>query len=341
MPIIKDTTLEKVKVQIQRRNALLKNFVELYAETTWDTVQLNVKAGLAPTLYAIGDEMICKYTANGVEYDFTWVVVDNDREVTWEDGTVHPGLILLVKYATIESVQFDAPEHEVATEQTALDGWYYCGLSGGTYTMLNLATGATIPYSDYEAVYHGSINNKDVYQYGYNRYLMSAQRQWLNSDKPRNEWWTSQHPGDTAPAQLGTVDGFIVGLDPDFVSVVNPVKVQVAANTVTDGGVTDVMFDRFWLPSIEEMYGAPQAEDVEGAYFPYWKTKTGLDAPSNAANNGRIITALNAQASAQPCRCRSALRGSASSAWNVYTTGSLFSYYAPYAYRCAPACAIS
>ena len=47
MPIIKDATLEKVKVQIQRRNALLKNFVELYAETTWDTVQLNVKAGLA------------------------------------------------------------------------------------------------------------------------------------------------------------------------------------------------------------------------------------------------------------------------------------------------------
>lgn len=341
MPIIKDATLEKVKVQIQRRNALLKNFVELYTETTWDTVQLNVKAGLAPTLYAIGDEMICKYTANGVEYDFTWVVVDNDREVTWEDGTVHPGLILQAKYATIESVQFDAPEHEVAAEQTALDGLYYCGLSGGTYTMLNLATGATIPYADYEAVYHGSINNKDVYQYGYNRYLMSAQRQWLNSDKLRNEWWTSQHPGDTAPAQLGTVDGFIVGLDPDFVSVVNPVKVQVATNTVTDGGVTDVMYDRFWLPSIEEMYGVPQAEDVEGAYFPYWKTKTGLDAPSNAANNGRIITALNAQASAQTCRCRSANRGLATYAWSVNTAGTLTSNSASTAYRCVPACAIS
>ena len=341
MAIIKDTTLAKVKTQLQARNALIRDFVDLYAESTWDGIQLDVKAGLAPSKYNIGDELVCGYTKDGVRYDFPWIVVDNDREVTWQDGTVHPAMILQAKYATIESIQFDAAEHEVATEATAVDGWYYCGLSGSTYAMLNLSAGATIPYSNYDAIYKGSINNKDVYQYGYNRYLYSAYRQWLNSDKLRNQWWESQHNGDTAPSQLSTVDGFLAGLDSDFLAVINPVKVQVASNTVTDGGVTDVMYDRIWLPSIEEMYGVPQAAGVEGAYFPYWKTKTGLNAPSNDANNGRIITALDAKTSAQSCRCRSAIRGTSYNAWNVYTTGYL-SYNTAYsAYRCVPACAIS
>ena len=341
MAIIKDTTLAKVKTQLQARNALIRDFVDLYAESTWDGIQLDVKAGLAPSKYAVGDELVCGYTKDGVRYDFPWIVVDNDREVTWQDGTVHPAMILQAKYATIESIQFDAAEHEVATEATAVDGWYYCGLSGSTYTMLNLSAGATIPYSNYDAIYKGSINNKDVYQYGYNRYLYSAYRQWLNSDKLRNQWWESKHNGDTAPSQLSTVDGFLAGLDSDFLAVINPVKVQVASNTVTDGGVTDVMYDRIWLPSIEEMYGVPQAAGVEGAYFPYWKTKTGLNAPSNDANNGRIITALDAKTSAQNCRCRSAHRGNSYVAWSVYTAGNLSTSYADNANRCVPACAIS
>ena len=339
--IIKDSTLAKVKTELQARNAIIRNFVDLYAQSTWDSIQLDVKAGLAPSKYNIGDELVCQYTTGGVTRDFPWVIVDNNRTVVWQDGTEHPGMILQAKFATVESIQFDAAEHEAATEATAQEGWYYCGLSGSTYTMLNLAAGATIPYAQYDAIYKGSVNNKDVYQYGYNRYLMSAYRQWLNSDKPKNEWWESQHNGDTAPNQLSTNDGFLCGLDADFLAVINPVKVQVAANTVTDGGVTDVMYDKFWLPSVEEMYGAPQLAGVEGAYFPYWKTKTGLNAPSNDANNGRIITALESQSSAQYCGLRSASRGGSGYAWGVSAAGALGYSTAGYASRCAPACAIS
>ena len=132
-----------------------------------------------------------------------------------------------------------------------------------------------------------------------------------------------------------------VDFDEDFLAVINPVKIQVATNTVTDGGVTDVMYDRFFLPSIEEMYGSPQAAGIEGDYFPYWKTKTGLSAPNNAANNGRIITAIDNQSAAQYCRLRSAYRGYSYYAWFVVTSGQLNYYGAYYAYRCAPACVIS
>lgn len=341
MAVIQNETLIKVKNEIKKRNDKLKEFVDLYAATTWDRIQLNVKAGLAPSLYAIGDELVCNYTYESVAYEFPWIVVDNDRTVIWEDGTEHPALILQAKYATIESVQFDAAEHEEATESTAQDGWYYCGVTGDTYTMLDLAAGATIPYSNYDHVYKGSVNHRDVYRYGYNRYLMCAQRQWINSDADKGAWWTSQHPGDTEPSQLNQYKGFLAGLDSDFLGVINPVQVKISANTVTDGGDTDVMYDRFWLPSIEEMYGVPQVPDVENAYWPYWKTKTGLDAPNNAANSERIFYSLNAQSSAQSCRLRSAIRGYAYYAWSVYTTGSLTSYSAYNSFRCAPACAIS
>ena len=111
---------------------------------------------------------------------------------------------------------------------------------------------------------------------------------------------------------------------------------------MTDSGVTDTTVDKFWLPSIEEMYGAPQIADIEGPYFPYWKQKTGLENPSNDAVSGRIITAIENHNSAQACRLRSAHRGNSSNAWYVATAGNLSYYgYANGAYRCAPACVIS
>ena len=84
----------------------------------------------------------------------------------------------------------------------------------------------------------------------------------------------------------------------------------------------------------------PQLAGAEGEYFEYWKQKTGLDAPTNNANNGRIITGLE-KGTARDCRLRSANRGAVYDAWIVSTTGALYSSYASNAYRCAPACVIS
>ena len=68
LAIIKDSTLEKVKDEIAKRNGYLKQFVENYAESTWDTLQMNVKAGNAPTLYPVGTELICGYNKDGTDY---------------------------------------------------------------------------------------------------------------------------------------------------------------------------------------------------------------------------------------------------------------------------------
>ena len=345
---ITETTLQAIRDNVLARNEIYRKFAQKYQKTTWDEVAYKVKTGKAHLIYNIGDELICNYRhyeSNDVDftdYEFPWVVA-GFRDVEWEDGTIHPGMILQAKHCTIESVQFDAPEREACdpdTETAAEDGIYYFGKSGSTYTALELSAGDAIPYSDYENIYKNDINNVSVVQNGYNNYKMSAQRQWLNSSGGRGEWWTAQHIGDTAPNQLNSVRGFLNGLDSELIAVVNPVKIQVARNTVTDGGGIDVTYDKFFLPSIGEMYGAPQLAGAEGEYFEYWKQKTGLDAPTNNANNGRIITGLE-NGTAQNCRLRSAYRGNVSNAWLVLTAGYLGSNSASYAYRCAPACVIS
>ena len=346
MALIKDSTLKQIEEQIGRKNATLLKFINNYTPTTWLEVQANVRAGLAKKKYAVGDELICEYNYNGAKYEFPWVVLDNDRECTWEDGSTHPGLWLGAKYCTIEDVQFDAPEHEEATEETAQDGLYYCGVNESTYTMLNLAAGATIPYGSYEHVYHGVINHKDAYQYGYNRWRDCGQRQWLNSDGGIGEWWTPTHVGDTAPNQLATLKGFMAGLDSDFLAVTQPVQIKTACNTVTDGGVTDITVDRFFLQSVEEVYGLPQIADVEGPYFPYWKQITGYDNPTNGSgsdtNEARKIRRINnPSGGAAYVRLRSCYRPYVSSAWICYAGGYLYSSYAGTAYAALPACVIS
>lgn len=345
MSAFSDQTLQLINEQLGRRNELLKAFAKKYKRTTWDDIQAQVKTGHAADLWNIGDLLTCNYTAtNGTVYEMPWAVA-GFRDVYWEgDSIAHPGMILQSIYGTVEAVQFDAPENttvDAATEPTALEGWYYWGLTGNNYTALNLSAGNAIPFGSYDSVRKCGVNHVDVLKNGYNRYLYSAQRQWLNSDALAGEWWKSQHLGDVAPGQATQINGFLHGLDADFLAVINPVKIQVATNTVTDGGVIDTMYDRFFLPSIEEMYGAPQAAGVEGEFFPYWKDKTGLAAPGNAANSGRIIYGLENHNSAQNVRLRSAYRGNANYAWFVSTAGNL-NYSAAYsAYRSAPACVIS
>ena len=114
---------------------------------------------------------------------------------------------------------------------------------------------------------------------------------------------------------------------------------------VTDGGVTDITYDRFFLPSLEQMYGNPQAAGVEGDYWEYWKEETGLDAPSNGSSDTnearKIPSVVNyPRGSAVDCRLRSAGRGNGYSVWHVDAGGYLSSYSANAARRSLPACVI-
>ena len=192
------------------------------------------------------------------------------------------------------------------------------------------------------------LNNMQRAAYGYNRWSQSGIRQWLNSDKPAGAWWEPQNVYDRPPQQLATLRGFMAGLPADFLEIVQPVKVVTALNTVSDSdiGTSETTFDRFFLPSLEQEYIAPQLAGVEGAYWPYWKERLGLSSPqiqgSGGTNANHIRYAIENHTSAQYVRLRSAYRGYAYYVWYVNTAGSAIvsATTATTASRPAPACAI-
>lgn len=292
--------------------------------TDYETIAKIVRAGLASTYFHIGDQIVTTYTdTSGNEYEMPWDIVAFN-EATLESGIVVPGMVIQSHYATVEEIQFDAAEPTRPAEQ------------------------------DYQG---------QIAQYGWNRYSMSAYRQWLNSSATAGNWWTAQHEYDAAPAQANTVNGFMHGLPAGFLAMLKPVKVETARNyrdpdTAQASGTYeyDTTYDTFWLPSKEEEYtDVNEPNHREGYAWQYWKDT--LTAP--ALEIGEILPqqswssdsvthaikahrrfALNSPSTADAVRLRSAARYHSGHTWNIYAPGIVGSGTAGNSRRSAPACEI-
>ena len=293
--------------------------------TDYDTIQRVVSEGRAADYFNIGDQILTTYTDTaGNKYDMPWNVVAF-RDVTLESGIVVPGMVIQSHYATVEEIQFDAPE----------------------------------PTRPAEHDYQGQIA-----QYGWNRWSMSAYRQWLNSSATAGNWWTAQHEYDAAPSQANTVNGFMHGLPAEFLAMLQPVKVETCRNyrdpdTAQASGTYeyDTTYDTFFLPSKEEEYTvANEPNHREGRVWQYWVnalTATAIEIneslPQQNYASAEITHAikahrkfiLNNKTNSAAVRLRSANRASSTNVWHVNSGGSVGSGSAAhYSYRCAPACTI-
>lgn len=183
--------------------------------------------------------------------------------------------------------------------------------------------------------------------YGYNRWKQSGIRQWLNSAAAPDAWWASQNPYDRAPSELATKHGFMSGFSDEFLSILQPIKVSTAMNTVsTAKGDTDDLedtYDTFFLPSLVEMHINPQKAG-EGDIFDYWLRASQQSSPlSQGGTYPQIRTyAIENHSSAQNVRLRSAYRSYALNTWYVSSSGYVGGHYgyATYSDRCAPVCAV-
>lgn len=184
----------------------------------------------------------------------------------------------------------------------------------------------------------GNLNSTQEMAYGWNRWKTSALRQYLNSEAAKGAWWTAQDEWDVAPDQLKDKAGFLSGCSADFLSALQIVKVTTFANTVNDGGGEDTTYDRVFIPSMEQMYCAPQIKG-EGTYLEYWKQRSGATAPlAQWGTYPNIITyAVENHTSPQSIRLRSAYRGNAYYTWYVHSSGNVnTSSHASSANRFAP-----
>mgnify|MGYP003310695103 CR=1 FL=1 len=192
------------------------------------------------------------------------------------------------------------------------------------------------------------LNNMQRSNYGYNRWSQSCLRQWLNSAAAKGAWWTSQNVYDRIPTECASYQGFMAGFSEEFRRIIGKVKVRTALNTVSDSdiiaasGALEETFD-YWFPAALEQEHVKAQIAGEGEVWEYWKRTRGSAEPEAThpyVNPMAIRYAINAKTSPQYCRLRSAGRGDAYGAWGVYAAGTVGSYYATAANRCAPACVI-
>lgn len=183
---------------------------------------------------------------------------------------------------------------------------------------------------------NGNLNSMQESGYGWNRWKYSAARQWLNSDQPKNKWWKKQDDWDIAPSQLSQKDGFLCGLPADMIAVLKPVKVITLANTVSDGGETDITYDKVFLASFAEMNININVE--EGTPHEYWQRRTNSKTKLEPWKQYPCMIRYSAanHTSPQFVFSRSAYRGNASHVMHVYTDGGVYNTGAWISNTCAP-----
>lgn len=174
---------------------------------------------------------------------------------------------------------------------------------------------------------NSNLNSMQEAGYGWNRWKYSAARQWLNSDQPKGKWWTKQDDWDVAPSQLATKDGFLCGMPAEMLAVLKTVKVTTLANTVNDGGVTDITYDKVFLASMSQMNVDMSKE--EGAVHEYWQRRTKSKTPIEPWKRYPFMIRYSAanHTSPQYVFSRSANRGYAYSVMNVNAYGGVLSTY--------------
>ena len=335
-------------VDLDNRIDLLEK-IETAREFTPAQLQEIAARGLAAEYFSIGDIIYIDWTdkkpTTPVTYKVPHVVV-HIGDVYDANNVKHEGALWLMwMYATPQAIPFDAAEAIVETESTFQSGYYYYTKNAdNSFTEQTVTAGNTIPSG---ATYYKHVRTGMAarLRYGSNDWSESAYRQWLNSAGGKGGWWTAQHESDVAPSEATNTPGFLTGYSDDWLAIFKPVKVVTALNTACDEGRDVITYDKFFLPSLEQMYGEPQKADVEGAYWEYWKEETGYDAPTNgSASNvvdARKIPSISAPDGASfIVRLRSAYRSATTSVWYVYTAGYINLSAATTSYRAQPACVI-
>lgn len=148
-------------------------------------------------------------------------------------------------------------------------------------------------------------NNPDSNRrnYGNNRYIWSNIRQWLNSDKPANQWYTAQHTYDAAP-DYTNVAGFLHEWTEKEISVLENASWVVTKHSV-DGGGSENFQSKVALPSTTEM---GLESNTGGAR---------IDIFNN--NEDRVVSGV-------PYWCRTPYSSNAYDACTIHTGGTLHHY---------------
>ena len=330
--------------------------------TSWKDVQIIVRAGLADKAFPIGTKMYC----NRGNVTLKWDVIGIDHDTPADPQFAH-SLTLQLHYCFPTAIQFDAPEALYYCETGLEAGTYHFTLSGtdyqftasadiaaGSQLMLaftgNVPSGITVADTKGGAVSEGSItvtagsggtaldtdylNDINRVIYGSNNYKESAVRQWLCSSAATGSVWTPQNDFDRPPSWTSTADGFMNGMDGDFLAVLG----NVTKTTAKNSGGSDTTTEKFFLLSRSEVYGGLENSVNEGTPYPYYADYSELgNTAGTGADSNRVKTKNSAP---QNWWLRTSYYSDAYSVRYILQDGSISNVYARGSVSVAPACCV-
>ena len=201
---------------------------------------------------------------------------------------------------------------------------------GETGTCLGTVTAENPQYKDGDNVNYTRRN-----MYGSNDYETSNIRQYLNSTG--TGWWKQMTKFDFPNANIATLKGLLTGIDPKLRAHMQKVKKTYTKHNV-DGGGLAVVEDKVFLLGMTEVNFGKNNNQYESSYGLDNTLKTVPYAYYDGAANADRVKLLNGSPRSwwlrgtNPSRC--------SHVRNTYTDGSLYYYYADYAYGLVAACVI-
>ena len=171
-----------------------------------------------------------------------------------------------------------------------------------------------------------TVNARGRMALGYGRWAQSVVRQWLNASG--TGWWTPQNRFDL-PSSLSAQRncyGFISGFDEEFLAAIRPIQVSTTVNT-TDGGTIDTTYDRFFLPSLEQMNINPDAAvGSEGEAMDLWKQRSGSGTfveRSSSINRPEYVASVIGTSGGKAVFLRSSYLSSYDPAYRITAGGSV------------------
>lgn len=133
-----------------------------------------------------------------------------------------------------------------------------------------------------------NLNHIHRVRFGSNNYGESAIRQFLNSSANVGNVWKPQNKYDRPPSWNSNTAGFMKDIDSDFLAVLGASPKVVTLNTVTDGGGSVTLDDKFFLLSRSEVYGSLENNIDEGSPYPYYSNYSDLSAAGTGDDSNRV-----------------------------------------------------
>lgn len=368
---------DNVKSAIDELTQKMGGVAKIVVES-WEDVQRIVRLGLAPKTFAIGDQLICNHATYGeLVWDiigFDHDVPNDDTQTHSMTIQLHSLLSDSLMYDAIEALYYAETELPAGTYNFTLLSGYDTAYGGGktyyfTITKPVPAGGqivfdwgyqkqaAECKISTYASqtsttviesvgVTEGSegtalenTNHTHRARSGSGRWSQSAIRQWLNSDGEKSAWWNPSNIYDRPVKYASTNNGFLNGLDADFLAVIGEVTKRNALSPVADGGGYEDTTELMFLISRGEVYGGNENGINEGTPYPYYSENSDLSAAGTGADANRIKSKVGGNAAAY-WRLRSCNSSYGNYVRLVNLTGNISSDTASNGYGVAPACNI-